>query len=123
MAFFSLLAEAESFTHDIYKFQSDIGNKKASQIDSTLQKLIERIAIIGFLNLSLLNVSKRKIRTVASASSHFYDFSWLIDTDKFPVAVACFEKIIANSQIMESSLQQSITSVVTSVIAITVAVV
>ena len=44
-----------------------------------------------------------------------------MDTDKFPATVASFKELIANSQVMDSSLQQSITSVVLSAIATAVA--
>ena len=46
-----------------------------------------------------------------------YDPSWLTDADKFPATVSRFEKIIAISEIMDSSLQQSITSAVASAVA------
>ena len=112
-----LLGEAESLVHAIHEFQRYTSNKKASRIDSTLHKLVERIAITNSLNSRLLDASKRKTRAAASAFSCFYDPSWLTDIDKFPIAVARFEEIITNFQIMDSSLQQSITSAVTSAVA------
>ena len=59
---------------------------------------------------------KRRTRTAKEASPS-YDPSWLTDVDKFSAAVSRFEKITANSEIMDSSLQQSITSAVASAVA------
>lgn len=50
-----------------------------------------------------------------------YDSSWLTDLDKFLVTVSRFEEIIANSQVMDVSLQQSIISVILSAVIISVA--
>ena len=50
-----------------------------------------------------------------------YDPSWLTDADKFPETVSRFEEITANFEIINSSLQQSITSVVSSAVATAVA--
>lgn len=105
MAFFSFQAEVESFARAIYEFQQDTGNKKVSCIESTLQELVDHVIATKPINISLLNVSKRKTRAAASASSYFYDSSWLIDTDKFPKAIAHFEEVIANFQTIDSSLQ------------------
>ncbi len=63
---------------------------------------------------------KRRTRT-AREPSPSYDPSWLTDADKFPKAVSRFEEIMANSKIMDSSLQQSITSAVSSAVATAVA--
>ena len=121
MASLSLPVEAESFARAIYEFQCNTGNKKASWIDSTLQRLVERVAASNLLSSPLLEAPKRKARAVASVSSRFYDPFWLMDTDKFPATVAHFEEIITNSQMMDSSLQQSIISAVTSAVATAVA--
>ncbi len=121
VASLSLPAEAESLAHAIHKFQRDTDNKKASQIDSILQRLVERIAVTGLLNLPPLNAPKKKTRAVASTSFRFYNPSWFTDTDKLPTTVVCFKEIITNSQIMDSSLQQFITSAVTFAVATTVA--
>lgn len=51
----------------------------------------------------------------------FYDPSWLTDVDKFLAAVSRFEEIIANSQLMDSSLQQSIINDVLSAVATAIA--
>lgn len=120
MAFYSLPAETKSLARTIYKFKHNTGNKKAFCMDSTLQELVNCVAAIGPINPPLLDVPKKRIKVAASASSRFYDSSWLTDTDKFPRAVAHFDKIISNSQIMDFSLQQSITSAVTSVFAIVI---
>ena len=75
MAFFSLPAEVESLAHDIHKFQRNIDKKKAFGINFTLQRYVERVAIIKPLDLPLFDASKRKIRVAASVSSRFYNFS------------------------------------------------
>lgn len=116
MAFLSLPTEAESLACVIHKFQRNTGNKKATRIKSTLQKLINCIATTEPIGLPILDVPKKKKRAAASASSGFYDSSWLTDVDMFPKVVAHFEEVIANSCTMNSSLQQLITSVVTSAI-------
>ena len=113
--------KAKSLARAIHEFQRDTGNKKASWIDSTLQRLVERVAATNPLSSPLLEAPKRKTRAEASASSRFYNPFWLTDTDKFPAAVARFKEIIANSQMMNSSLQQSITSAVTSAVTTAVA--
>ena len=97
MAFFSFLAEAKNPTCAIYKFQRDTGNKKVFCIDFTLQELINHIAATESINPSLLNISKKKIRAVASALPYFYNSSWLINTDKFLKAIARFEELMTNS--------------------------
>ena len=104
MAFFSLPAEAESLARAIHEFQRDTGNNKASRINSTLQELVDCVAATEPDPL-FLDVSKRKTRAAASASSRFYDSSWLTNADKFPEAVTYFKDITANSQVMDSSLQ------------------
>ena len=116
MAFFSLPVEAKDLAHAIPKFQRETGNKKASRINSALQKLVDRVVAIKLINLPLLNVSKRKTRAATSTFSRFYNSSWLTNADKFPETVAHFKEITAHSQIMDSSLQQSITSAVTSAV-------
>ncbi len=63
---------------------------------------------------------KRRTKT-AREPSPSYDPSWLTDTDKFPAAISRFEEITADSQVMDSSLQQSITNVVSSAVATAVA--
>ncbi len=121
MASLSLPAKAESLARAIHEFQRNIGNKKASRIESTLQELVDRIAATEPKNSPLLNVSKRKTRASASTSSRFYDSSWITNADKFSEAVARFEEVVANSRTMDSSLQQSIANAVTSAFAIAVA--
>ena len=121
MAFFSLPAEVESLAHTIHEFQHDTGNKKASHIDSAFQELVDRVAATEPINSLLLGVSKRKTRAATSASSCFYNSSWLTNADKFPKAVARLKEITANSQVMDSSLKQSITSAVISAVATAVA--
>lgn len=116
MAFYFLLVKAKSLARAIYEFQRDIGNKKASYINFTLEELVDCVDAIELINLSFLDVSKRKIRIATFASSHFYNSFWLTNADKFAKVVAYFEKIIANSQILDSELQQSITSAVTSAV-------
>ena len=69
------------------------------------------------INPLRLDVPKRKTRVASSASSRFYDLSWLTNTDKFPEAVACFAEIIADSRAMDSFLQQSIASAITFAVA------
>lgn len=49
-----------------------------------------------------------------------YNPSWLTNADRFPATVSYFKEIIANSQVMDSSLQQSITSAVLFAVATTV---
>ncbi len=93
-----------SFARAIHELQHNTSNKKASLINSTLQRLVERVVVTNLQSSPLLNTPKRKTRIAASASSHFYDLFWLTDIDKFPIAVACFKEIMANSQIMDSSL-------------------
>ncbi len=117
MASLSLPAKAESLARAIHEFQRDTGNKKASCIESTLQELVDHIAATKPKKSPLLDVPKRKTRASASASSRFYDFSWITDPDKFPEAVARFEEVVANSRTMDSSLQQSIANAVTSAVA------
>lgn len=121
MAFLSLLAEAKDLARAIYQFQRDMGNKKAFCINSILQKLVNRIATTKLFNLLHLDVPKRKTRVASSVSSRFYDYFWLTDPDKFSKIVARFEQIMANSQIIDSFLQQSITSAVTFTVAMVVA--
>ena len=123
MAFCFLPAEAESLARAIYKFQGNINNKKASYINFNLQKLVNCVAANKLINLPLFNVSKRKIRVAISASSCFYDSFWLTDKDKFLGVVAYFNKITANFQIIDFFFQQSIPSVVTSVVAIAMVVI
>lgn len=121
MALLSLLAEAESLVRAIHKFQRDTGHKKASRIESTLQEIVDRVATTEPKNPPHLDVPKRKTRAASSASSCFYDSSWLTDTDQFSEAVACFAKIIADARTIDSSLQQSIAIAVTSTVATAVA--
>lgn len=112
MAFPLLSAEAKSLAHAIHKFLRKTGNKKASHIKSTLQKLVNCIAATEAINSPLLNILKRKTKAAESAFSRFYNSSWLTDTDKFCTIVTRFEELIANSQIMDSFFQQSITSTI-----------
>lgn len=97
--------EAESFAHAIRKFQRNIGNKKASHIESTLQELVDHVAATEPINLPLYNVTRRKTRAATSAFSCFYNSSWLTDTNKFPKTVTRFEELIADSQTMDSAFQ------------------
>lgn len=121
MTFLPLPAEAKSLARAIRKFQRDTGNKKASCIESTMQELVNRVAATEPINLPFRDVTRRKTRAAAFASSHFYDSFWLTDTDKFLEAVARFEELIADSRTIDSTLQQSITSAVTFAVATTVA--
>lgn len=111
MTFFFLPVEAESVVCAIHKFQRNTVYKKTSCINSTLQELIDRIAATKPINLPLLDIPKRKLRITASASSRFYDSSWLTDVDKFLEIVTHFEEIIANSQNIDFALKQSLSSV------------
>lgn len=120
MALLSLPAKAENFAHAIYEFQCDTGNKKAFCIKTTLQELVDHVAATEPINSLLLDVPKRKTRAVASTSFRFYDSSWLINTNKFFETIAHFKKLITNSQTIDSFLQQSIASGVTSAVVITV---
>ena len=52
----------------------------------------------------------------AREPSPSYNSFWLTDPDKFPAAVFHFKEIIANSQVIDSSLQQFITGVVSSAV-------
>ncbi len=117
MALLSLPAEAESLARAIREFQRNTGHKKASRIESILQELVNRVAATEPVNPPRLDVPKRKTRAASSASSCFYNSSWLTNTDKFPEAVARFAEIIADSHTMDFSLQQLIASVVTSAVA------
>lgn len=82
---------------------SNTGNQKASCIDSVLQGLVDCIVVIEPLNLSLFNAPKKKTRVIISASSCFYDLSWLTDANKFLEAITYFVEIIANSQVIDFS--------------------
>ena len=121
MALLSLPAEVESLARAIYEFQRDTGHKKASCIKFTLQELVNRVAATESINPPRLDIPKRKTRTALCASSRFYNSSWLINTDKFSEAVACFAEIIADYHTIDSSLQQSIASAVTFVVTTMVA--
>lgn len=120
MAFFSLPAKAESLVHTIHEFQYDTSNKRVFLIEFILQAFVDRIAATEPINPPLLDIPKRKTRVAVSASSYFYDSSYLIDADMFFEVVIYFEEIIANSQTIDSSLQQLIISVVTFTVAIAV---
>ncbi len=104
MAFFFFPAEAEDHARAIHEFQHDIGNKKASHIDSVLQELVNCVAAIELIDSLLFGISKRKTRAATSTSSCFYNSSWLTNADKFPKAVARLKEITANSQVIDSSL-------------------
>lgn len=104
MAFFSLPTEAKRLARTIYKFPRNIGNKKASCIEFTLQELVDHIATIKPINPPLFDIFKRKTRAAASTSSCFYNSFWFTNADKFSKAIVCFEEIIANSQTIDSSL-------------------
>ncbi len=120
MALLSLPIETESLARAIHKFQCDIGNRKASCIKITLQELVNRVATTKPINPPFFDIPRRKTRAVVYASSRFYDSSWLTNADKFPETITRFKEVIANSQIMDSSLQQSIASAVTFAIAIAI---
>ncbi len=104
MAFHYLPAETESFAYTIHKFQRNTSNKKTSHIDPTLQKLVNCVADTELINPPLFDVSKKKTRAAAFASSRFYNSSWFTDADKFPEVVARFEEVMVISQVMDSSL-------------------
>ena len=63
----------------------------------------------------------KRCTRAAREPSPSYDSSWLTNPDKFPAAVSRLEEIMANSQIMDSSLQQSISNAVSSAVAAAVA--
>lgn len=105
MAFLPLPAEAKSLARVIHKFQRDTGNRKTFHIESTLQKLVDRIVATEPINSFLLDVFKKKIKAAAFSSSRFYNSFWFTDTDNFPAPIACFEELIANSQVIDSLLQ------------------
>ena len=121
MALLSLPAEAESLARAIHEFQRNTGHRKASRVESTLQELVDRVAATEPINPPRVDVPKRKTRTASSTSCRFYDSSWFTDTDKFPEVVARFAELIADTHTMDSSLQQSIASAVTSAFATAVA--
>lgn len=87
----------------------------------SLQKLIDYIVATKPKNFSLFDISKKKIRVARSDFSHFYKAFWLTDVDKFLEPVARFGYITTKSQVMNSSIQQFITSAVISTITIAVA--
>lgn len=68
-----------------------------------------------------MNIFKRNTKAAKTAAFRFYDNFWLTNTDTFLQAVVCFEKITTRSQDMDSSIQQSIISVVTSTMTTAVA--
>lgn len=121
MVFFLFLAKTKSFAHAIHKFQYNTYNKKIFCINSALHDFIDCIAATKLKNLLFLNVFKRKIKTVRSVFSCFYNIFQLINTDKFPKLVARFDKISANSQIIDFSIQQFITNTVMSAVATAIA--
>ena len=116
MASFSLLVEVQSLTRAIHNFQHNICNKKAFYIETILQELVNSVASTKLINFSCLDLPKKKTRAATSTSSHFYNFFWLTNANKFPKGVACSEKVIVNSQTIDSPLQQLIISAVTSAI-------
>lgn len=121
MAFFSLSTEAKSFAYAIQKFQYNTRNNKVFRINSTLQKLVNRVVATELINPLLFSISKRKTKVVASVSSGFYNFSRLTNADKLLKPVAHFKKITTNSQVKNSSLQQSKTSTVASAVGMAIA--
>lgn len=121
MTFLSFSREAKSLAHNIYEIQYDTSNRKAFHIDLALQDLVNCVAATKSKDSPLLDIFKRRTRAAKSASSCFYDISWLTDVDKFPEAVAHFKKISTNFQIMDSSIQQFIMSAVMSAVATAVA--
>ena len=103
MTFFFLSIEAESLTHAIHEFQYDTSNKIAFCINLILKKLVDCVAATKLINPPLVSISKKKTRVATSASSYFYNSSWLTNVNKFPRTVAYFDKITANSQIIDFS--------------------
>lgn len=65
-------------------------------------------------------LSKRCTRA-ARGPSPFYDSSWLTNIDKFPAAVSRFNEILADFQVIDSSLQQFITTAVVSAVVTAIA--
>lgn len=123
MAFVFLPPEVESLVHAIHKFQHDTGHRMTSYIDLALQILVDYVAVTKPINSRLLDVFRKTTRVVAFTSSCFYDLFWLTDIDKFPATVSCFEKVILYSEVIDSSLQQLIISIVIFAVAIAVAVI
>ena len=123
LAFHPSLTAAEGLARAIYKFQNDIGHKKASRIDPTLQDLVDRLSATDLGASLSSSLSRRVTRVARSASPRFYNSSWFINANAFPQTVARFEEIVARSRNMDSSIQQSITSAVTFVVATAVAVI
>lgn len=121
LAFLPSSTEAESLARAIHKFQNNTGHRKASRINLALQDLVDRLAATDSKVSSSSSFSKRATRASRSASPRFYDSSWLINTDAFPRAVARLKEIVARSQSMDSSIQQSIASAVTFAVATAVA--
>lgn len=110
----SSLTESEivSLTRMIAEFQRDTGRTKRSRIDPGLQAFVDFLIPLFLLELALL-----KCRTkIARESSSSYDLSWLTDADKFPTTISRFEEITA-SLAMDSTIQHSISSAITSVVA------
>ena len=110
-------SKATSLACAIAEFERDTGCTKRSQTNSGLQAFLDSLVPLLLLEPA---VPKRCIRT-AREPLPSYDLFWFTDADKFPATVSCFEKITVNSQIMDSSFQQSITSAVASAVATAVA--
>ena len=110
-------SKAAFLARAIAEFQRDTGRTKCSRIDLGLQTFVDYF-VPPFL---LERTPPKQCTKTVKEPLLSYDPSWLTDTNKFPEAVSRFEKITANSKIMDSSLQQSITSAVASAVSTAVA--
>ncbi len=110
-------SKAASLTRAIAEFQRDTGRTKRFRINPDLQAFVNSLLSLLLLKPALPKCCTRATREPLPS----YDCSWLIDPDKFPAAMSRFEEIIANSQVIDTSLQQSITSAVLSAFVIAVA--
>ena len=82
--------------------------------------LSNRSRLAGLHQLPCTVLPKRCTRAVREPLP-FYDSSWLTNPEKFLAAVSRFKEIMANSQVMDFSLQQSISNAVLSAVATAVA--
>lgn len=82
-----------------------------------MQALVDSLVSLLLLEAALL----KRHEKIAREPSPAYDPSWVIDADKFSASVFYLEEITANFHVINSSLQQSITSVVSFTMATAVA--
>lgn len=114
---FPFESKATSLACAIADFQQNTGYTKHFWIDSGLQAFVNSL-IPSFL---LEPTPPKRYTKTARELSPSYNPSWLTDVAKFSEAVFRFEEITANSKIMDSSFQQSITSAVSSAVPTSVA--